>query len=149
MSKKQSFWPYGIVIAFVVFCSFMIAFAIYSTRDKTELVASDYYQQEIAYQQVINGKKRLTSLGSKPILHVNDSGLQLELPAQLAAADSGQLRFYRPSDQSADIRFTWQTLAENDWKIDRALLISGPYQWVLQAYKGGDLYFHEQRIHIE
>lgn len=149
MSKKQSFWPYGIVIAFVIFCSFMIAFAIYSTSDKTELVASDYYQQEIAYQQVIDGKKRMASLASQPTLTQDTQGLQLSLPELLAEADSGQLRFYRPSDQTADIRFSLEELAENRWLIDRNLLIAGPYQWVFQAYIADELYFHEQRIHIE
>jgi nitrogen fixation protein FixH len=149
MKKTINFWPYGIVLAFLIFCGFMIGFAVYSTQSKTELVASDYYDQEIQYQQVIDGKNRMAQMNSSLEVVISAETIQVNLPAELHNADSGHVRFYRPSNEIFDYRVEWDAFEQGQLRIPADKFVSGPYQLVLQAYIDGELYFHEERITIE
>ncbi len=149
MKKSSNFWPYGIVAAFLIFCSFMIGFAVYSSQHKTELVADDYYDQEIQYQQVIDGKKRLSTLSRPVKVTASAEQILIEIPDELMQADSGHIRFYRPSNENWDFRAEWVVFQAGSYSLPASDFVSGPYQLVMQAYKDGDLYFHEQRITIE
>jgi len=149
MKKPFNFWPYGIVLAFLIFCGFMIGFAVYSTNSKTELVAEDYYDQEIQYQQVIDGKNRMKSLANAPELTVDAQQVTVALPEALHTADSGHVRFYRPSNENFDYRVDLTDFEAGQLALTADKFVSGPYQVVLQFYIAGALYFHEERITIE
>jgi nitrogen fixation protein FixH len=149
MKKPLNFWPYGIILSFLIFCSFMIGFAVYSTQSKTELVAADYYAQEIQYQQVIDGKNRMAALASTLVLSADAQTIQITLPEELLAADSGYVRFYRPSNEAFDYRVDWAAFEQGKLRIAANKFVTGPYQVVLQAYIGDALYFHEERMTIE
>lgn len=149
MKKPINLWPYGIVLTFLIFCSFMIGFAVYSTKSKTELVAEDYYDQEIQYQQVIDGKNRMAGLSSSLELVRHAEQLVVKLPTELHQADSGHIRFYRPSNENFDYRADWAAFENGQLTIPADQFVAGPYQLVLQLYLAGDLYFHEERITIE
>lgn len=149
MKKPINLWPYGIVLAFLIFCGFMIGFAVYSTQSKTELVAADYYDQEIQYQQVIDGKNRMADFTSALELMIDAENIQIKLPVELHDADSGHIRFYRPSNENFDYRVEWDAFEQGQLNIAADKFVTGPYQLVLQAYIDGELYFHEERITIE
>lgn len=149
MKKPMNLWPYGIVLTFLIFCGFMIGFAVYSTKSKTELVAEDYYDQEIQYQQVIDGKSRMATLSTAPVLQVDAEKIQVILPEGLHSADSGHVRFYRPSNEAFDYRAEWQEFQAGQLTLTADKFVPGPYQVVMQFYLAGALYFHEERITIE
>lgn len=149
MKKTFNFWPYGIVLAFLIFCSFMIGFAVYSTKSKTELVAEDYYDQEIQYQQVIDGKNRMESLATTPALTIDAQQISVSLPEALHSADSGHVRFYRPSNENFDYRVELADFNAGQLALTADKFVTGPYQVVMQFYLAGALYFHEERITIE
>ncbi len=149
MKKPINFWPYGIVLAFLIFCGFMIGFAVYSTQSKTELVAEDYYDQEIQYQQVIDGKNRMSTLAVTPVLRADAQKVEVVLPEALHAADSGHVRFYRPSNENFDYRAEWAEFETGQLSLAADKFVPGPYQVVLQFYLNGELYFHEERLTID
>ena len=54
-------WGFGIIVAFVSFIGFILFFVITMSSDKKysyDLVATDYYNQELKFQNKIDGLKR-------------------------------------------------------------------------------------------
>ena len=52
--KLQISWGTGIVIAFAIFMAVTVSTAVYMMNQDVNLVADDYYDQEIKYQQQID-----------------------------------------------------------------------------------------------
>lgn len=149
MNKPTTYWPYGIIAAFLVFCSFMIGFAVYSTNNKTELLADDYYDQGIRYQEVIDGMARMKQMSGGELLTLANDSITVALPSALASADSGSLRFYKPDSEALDFSKELQALHEGKWQLAKAEFSPGPWQMVVEVYREGELYYHEQRLVIE
>lgn len=98
-------WPLGIIVAFIIFCSFMIAFAVYSKSQPVELVSKDYYQKELMYQDDINEINNAIEESLIPELSKEGSKLIVSIPTEQTITE-GVLHLYRPDDPSADQHFT-------------------------------------------
>lgn len=142
-------WPGGIIVAMILFCSFMIGFAIYSTQNKNELVDTDYYAKELKYQEVINQKENLLSLGEEVRIEQSGGVLTFILPETLQLADSGSVDFYRPNDQKRDFELSWQSFKDNNFTVDNERLGTGRWVITLKAYHEGLGYFSEHRMLVE
>jgi hypothetical protein len=149
MNKPTTYWPYGIIVAFLIFCSFMIGFAVYSTNNKTELLADDYYDQGIRYQEVIDGMARMKQLNQGELLSMVSDSITIALPNALISADSGSLRFYKPDSEALDFSKELVALEGGKWQLAKAEFSPGPWQVVVEVYREGELYYHEQRMVIE
>jgi nitrogen fixation protein FixH len=146
--KMRISWPTGIIIAFTLFCSFMIGFTVYSVRNQNELVDRDYYTQELKYQEVINHKNNLEALEEKVQLTQEPEGLWFELPELLQQADSGTVDFYRPNDQRRDFEISWDAFRAAGFRVSTDELGTGKWVITLKAYKGGTGYFSEHRVQL-
>ncbi len=142
-------WPGGIIVAMILFCSFMIGFTIYSTQNKNELVDTDYYAKELRYQEVITQKENLHSLEEDVVLTQEKGELSFSLPELLQQADSGSVDFYRPNDQKRDFEISWAEFTEAGYRIGHEHLGTGRWVVTLKAYHKGTGYFSEHRINVE
>ena len=52
-------WGYRVLIILGIFLVGMISMVIVATKQTNEMIDSDYYEKELAYQQVIDARKRL------------------------------------------------------------------------------------------
>lgn len=141
-------WPNGIIIAFTLFCSFMVGFTIYSVRNQHELVDRDYYTQELQYQEVINQKSNLAALDQAVELQRGEERLRFVLPELLQQADSGTVDFYRPNDQRRDFEISWEQFRAANFQIPTDELGTGKWVITLKAYKSGKGYFSEHRVQL-
>lgn len=100
MDKDQR-WPVTIGIIYGIFVLLLIGFVIFSTFNSVDLVTSDYYRQEIAYQSQIDRLQR-----SRPLAWHYDREkalLLLQFPDTLRHQNiAGKVHFYRPSDARQD-----------------------------------------------
>lgn len=100
-------WPLGIIIAFIIFCSFMIGFAVFSKSQPVELVSKDYYQQELAYQDDIDAINRTVEEGLIPRLETNGTQLIIRIPG-VVQPQEGTIQLYRPDDPKADVHIKFK-----------------------------------------
>lgn len=142
-------WPGGIIVAMILFCSFMIGFTIYSTQNRNELVDTDYYAKELRYQEVITQKENLRALEEAVVLTQEAGALRFGLPELLQRADSGSVDFYRPNDQKRDFEVSWTDFAAAGYRIGNERLGTGRWVVTLKAYHNGLGYFSEHRINVE
>lgn len=99
-------WGFGIVLAFVGFISFIMYFVIsMSSNNKYshDLVASDYYNQELNYQKKIDATKNAKKLKEDIKIERVKEGVKIIFPKQFnTELIKGKVFLYRPSNKQLD-----------------------------------------------
>jgi hypothetical protein len=140
-------WPLGIVAAFVIFIGGTLALIVVAVANRTDLVAADYYEQEIRYQGRIDELERTRAWEPEisVALDARTREIQVTLPAVHAARGAtGRLELYRPSQAGQD---RWVPLAL-DTRGRQAITAEGlqPGLWKVRLrWKAGDEAFYAER----
>ena len=133
--KKYRSWPAGISIIYILFVGILLALVIFSSYHSVDLVAKDYYEQEIKYQQQIDRINRADSL-SAPVSWHHDKEQRLvtiQFPKELIADDvEGNILFFRPSDAKQDKLMALRLSSKNIQTISTQHLIPG--LWKLKIF---------------
>jgi nitrogen fixation protein FixH len=99
-------WGFGVIVAFVGFISFIMYFVIsMSSNNKYshDLVASDYYKQELNYQKKIDATKNAKNLKENIKIERVKKGLKIVFPKEFNAKNiKGKVFLYRPSNKQLD-----------------------------------------------
>lgn len=133
-------WPLGIIVAFIIFCSFMIAFAVYSKSQPVELVSKDYYQKELLYQEDIDEINRTIEEGLLPKLELLGDRMQVSIP-EIGQIESGKIQLYRPDDPGADRHFQMKQAVT---AIPVGELKAGRWEVRIRFQYQGKWYQHQQ-----
>jgi hypothetical protein len=148
--KLKISWGTGIVIVFVIFMSVTISTAVYLMNQDVNLVADDYYDQEIKYQKQIDRIKRTNKLDEKNIIMFNGSAINVTIPESLISRDlTGEIYFYRPSDEKSDIKIPLYTDSLGVQVIPVSSLEKGLWAVKVNWLVGEIEYFVEKRIFIQ
>ncbi len=99
-------WGTSIVIAFILFISFILYFIIKaSTQDKYDfdLVSDSYYKDELNYQTDIDKLNNAKVLDLDIRVKKNKKGIEINFPATYITENiDGKVSLYRPSNQNLD-----------------------------------------------
>lgn len=134
-------WGHGISIFVVAFMTMILYFLISSFSHTTDLVATDYYQQEVNYQEQINKEKNARHL--KIDMIIKSEGLHIQFPE---AIDEGVIQFFRPSDQQLDFDKPLKLTSEHLQLVDLQDITSGLWRIKLEWKQAGKAHFYEQSI---
>jgi len=100
-------WGYKLLATFIVFGTGMSFLVYRSMKTNYELVDKDYYNRELAYQQVIDNSNRAKQLKEDVVVTLNGDAVELKFPATFAGKQvKGNIHFYCAFDESNDRRFT-------------------------------------------
>ena len=104
--KVKLNWGVGVVLAFVGFISFIMYFVIsMSSNNKYshDLVAKDYYKQELNYQKKINATKNGKKLKENIKVERVKEGMKIIFPKEFdTKLIKGKVFLYRPSNKQLD-----------------------------------------------
>ena len=143
-------WGTGIVIAFVIFMGGTISTAVFLMNKDVNLVADDYYDQEINYQQHIDRMARTSQLEEKQIISFDGSNVKINIPKVLVSKGlSGEIYFYRPSDSNSDIKIPLVPDSSGVHVIPVERLEKGYWKIKVSWLSNGKDYFSEDRILIQ
>ena len=121
-------WGTGIVIAFVLFMSFILYFVIKVQSDDkydNELVTQEYYKKEKLVQGNIESIQNANSLNVKVAITKTEEGLVVSFPDSLdPKLIKGKVSLYRPSNQKLDFE-TLISLSGSDLLIPKNNLVGG------------------------
>jgi len=102
-------WGTGIVIAFVLFMSFILYFVIKASTNKDyqhEMVSEDYYKDELVYQKDIEQLKNTQEIKGGIQLTKTAEGIEVIFPENYKDKElKGLISLYRPSNQSLDVDY--------------------------------------------
>lgn len=155
MNAKKGFsinpWPVAIIGWFVIFTTFTVVIVTYLSRQKTELVQTDYYDDEIRYQEQLDRLNRTQKL-KEPVSVIYDAGkstiaVTLPVARQNPGAPNnitGRIRLYRPANESLDKEIQLAPDSAGSQIIDTRNLAAG--LWKVRVYwtmNGEDYYFNQ------
>jgi len=142
-------WGTGIVIAFVVFISFilfLIALMMSDTKLDHELVTEEYYEKGTYYQKEIDAEKNSKLLSENIKISKNTEGLLITFPKGLEYSKiKGKIFFYRPSNKNLDFNFPI-VLSSNNLLIPNNNLLEGRWDINIDWNYEGVNYLYKDKI---
>ncbi|RYF89673.1 MAG: hypothetical protein EOO03_05445 [Chitinophagaceae bacterium] len=142
-------WGYKIVLVFVVFVSGILFMVYRSFNHNIDLVTTNYYEEELQYQDVIDAMERANGLSSKLKCVVNNDTLRVALPAEMKQQPvKATIWLYFIADKKRDIR---QEMTTNDGSLQLPLtsLNKGMHDVKIDWQAGGKHYYFEQKLFIQ
>ena len=96
-------WGYKLLVVFAAFGAMMSYMVYRCVKTPVNLVSTEYYRDELAYQDVIDGRKKADALSGKIELRQEGSFISFRFPAEIRGLKSdGTIRFYCPADAAKD-----------------------------------------------
>ncbi len=142
-------WGNKLLLTFIVFGAGMTYLVYRSLSTNYELVEKDYYNQELRYQQVIDGTNRANQLSSSVKIEQTDSGISLELPHEMKNKEiSGEILFYCAYDQRKDKKFPLETGSNGVQVFEPTSISPGNYIVKINWSNEGKNYFSEKKLTV-
>lgn len=144
-------WPYGIGGFLLCFLLCVISVAILASRQRTDLVRADYYEEELRFQKQIDRVNRTRPIKSEISVRVIKASrkIALELPAEFTDHDTtGTIQFYRPSDARLDRQVPLAVDGNGRQSLDATELQPGLWRLRVSWKTGGSEYFHDSSLVI-
>ncbi len=140
-------WGVKITIAFVVFTLIMISMVMISIRQDVNLVAEDYYKQEIAYELQIERIKNTKKLASPPEIFFNKgiNSIVVSFSSVLSKRiRSGEVLLYRPSDHKKDVKA--QLILDDSNKLVISMIGREKGLWKIKlTWKDGEKEYYDEK----
>lgn len=143
-------WGYKLMLVFIAFGCF-IGFMVYRCiRNPISLVSTEYYKDELNYQQVIDGTKSSYKLSTQVRVWHDQDHIQLQLPAEMKElAPAGSVWFYCASDGKKDRKFPLATDKEGVQLFALDTFSKGKYLVKVEWKAGKVNYYTEKELNIQ
>lgn len=139
-------WGHKLIFVFTLFGGMMSYLVYRSVKTNFDLVSKEYYKDELAYQQVIDGTRQSSTLkGSLDVIVRGDSAI-VQLPADMKHEQvNGTVLFYFASDAKKD---RWFELHESEMAVPLKHLAVGSYQVKVRWTSNSKQYYAEKLFFI-
>ena len=142
-------WGNKLLIVFALFAG-MMSYMVYRCFNvPVDLVSNEYYKDEIAYQQVIDGTKNANALSTKISIQESQSSISIQLPQEMRSKlIKGKILFYCPSNLENDKKIELSTDLNGKQDIDLKKITKGNYTVKIDWTDNNKLYHTEQSVTI-
>jgi nitrogen fixation protein FixH len=138
-------WGIRISMLYIGFALFIIFMVWRSFGENIDLVANDYYNRELEYNEQMEKTQRASKLTDKLNWKIVNSRLVLEFPG---VADGGTILFQRPSDAQFDRTYNLSTSSDSILSIPLEEFTKGMYRLKADWSMSGVTYYNEQVVVI-
>ncbi len=142
-------WSTKLILVFVCFGLFM-SYMIYRCMNvPVNLVSKAYYQDEIAYQDVIDAKKNTLALDQEVTVNASNGQMLIQFPEeQRGLSLSGSALLYNPQQLKNDRTFVIPATQTGQQKISLSTIHPGLYIAKIQWSVEGKSFYAEKEILI-
>lgn len=143
-------WGHKLTLAFCAFVVFMFVMVYKSMKTDFQLVTKEYYKEELAYQQIIDGTNRANNLATAVEVKQANNELVIQLPMEMKGkAISGNIWLYCSSDDKKDRRLELKVNENGQQVISSKNILPANYLMKIN-WKADDLnYYNEQLIEVK
>lgn len=127
---KKFTWGHGVALALGLFIIFILSMIFYftSTWKNSELITDDYYEAELAYQDVIDAKSLANGLPEKTQYSQDKMGIRITFPQEYNNINTQfSIDLHRAEDQKLDVIKEMELDGRNSLFIPAAVLAKGNY----------------------
>lgn len=148
MSAVKINWGYKITGLYLGFMAIIITLVVSSFHQSFDMVSDDYYQKELAYQDVLDAGKNQATLSEPAHIYANETALIIDFPPELKGKSlSGKVQLYSPVDASWDKVVAINTSA-NSMTVPRSELKNTKYTVKISWASEGKSYYQESDINL-
>lgn len=133
------------LICFVIFMGYLTYRAFNVDFD---LVADDYYAQELAYEERLDEMRNVAALEEQPIVSIANGIVAINLPKSQALGSHGEVYFYDPTSRKGDRTFALELDTEGRMELPVSVLDAHRYQLKLSWKNGDKTFFHETTLEL-
>lgn len=144
-------WPIAITIFFSIAITSCVGFVMFCSRHPADLVAADYYEQEVRYQGQIDRVQRAQQRAQLASVAYNPTSKQItiSLPADAPLTNvAGTVTLYRPAAMNQDRTFRFEPGANGVQTLDASGLLTGLWKVRVSWTMGQEDYFLDQKLVI-
>ncbi len=148
MSIVKVSWGTKIAILYTSFVALIVVLVAGSMRQDFDLVAPDYYGQEIKYQQVIDAGKNQAALSAPVSVHAGAEQVTIDFPPEFAGKTvTGKVQFY------SAVKAAWDKVVDiavenNSMTVARSELQRTGYTMKLTWNCEGKEYYQETNLNL-
>lgn len=149
--KKKFSWGKGIIALYSFFMLGVALMVYISVTRHIDLVAPNYYEKEIKYQQQIDKINNTVKLENKIVTTMIAGNFVIVFPDDSVDERplTGEITFYRPSDAKKDFKLRLAPGVDLKQVINTDKLEKGLWKVSIDWSKGGVDYFSEEKIVIQ
>jgi hypothetical protein len=137
-------WGTGLAITLGVFILGMGTITYKAINQRHDLVTTDYYAKEIAYQQTIEQKKNAAALEGECQLKIEENNLVLHFPKSLIGLSStAEIEMYSPTHAEKDFNLSFEDWEVASITIPNEKLSSGKWTAKVKLNTDSDGYYFE------
>ncbi len=137
-------WGTRIFFLYTGFVVMIVFFVFRAMSQKIDLVAPDYYAQELKYQDKLDRMNRANALAQPLSWKIENGSVKMVFPAEFnGKAMKGDIVFFRPSDKTKDVSVAVAPSANGEQLISSEKLSSGLYRVQVGWEADGVTYFKE------
>jgi nitrogen fixation protein FixH len=141
-------WGYRIALTYILFVIFMLTMVISSFRYEVNLVAKDYYKQEIAYESEIKKMRNTNALKTKFTVKYNAENKVLDLQMPVKQGE-GEIHLFRPADDKLDLKMPLAMDSEGRQAVPISNLKAGLWRIKINWLSGNKNYYVSEKFFIE
>jgi hypothetical protein len=147
--KLKLNWGWALTIVFIAFATHIGLLVYKCTQQQFDLVSSDYYNEELKYQDKIDGAQNAKQLTPVQIVQTSNE-VSLQLPKELNGYSvTGQVWLYCPANAALDFKAPLQIDENGVMLIDKKKLADANYTAKTTWEVGDTKYYNEQPLTIE
>lgn len=141
-------WGYKILIMYLGFVAFIVTMVFMCLQYDVNLVAKDYYKQEIEYQQQIDKLKNTQSLSERLGVQFFPESKEavFTFPASKHEDIKGEIHFFRPSDAGMDVKVPVKITKDGQQTVDVKDLKKGLWKVKVSWQSADKDYYEEQTL---
>ena len=141
-------WGTKIAILYTGFVVLIVSLVAASAMSKTDLVADDYYQQEVDFQKRLDAAQAGNALSTPLSIDTADGNVSILFPQEFhGKALSGTVHFYAAASSGADKIFPLKT-SEGRYIVVRSSLAKMPYEVQVSWSASGKDYYQSIPLNL-
>lgn len=142
-------WGYRIALLYIGFVAFILTLVFFSYSISVDLVAKDYYRQELAYQKQIDKMENVLKLGKRPTLKVEATNalIRLQMPTEHENVE-GEVLFFRPDSPKLDFKVPLLPAKDGSQVLPIGNLKKGLWRLKLTWKHAGKEFYFEEKVKI-
>lgn len=144
-------WPASIITFFTLAILGCVGFVVFCSLHPSELVAEDYYEQEIRYQSQLDQMERVRASGSLASIQYNPDLklITISIPeSQGQPQPAGKVELYRPSSANLDQSVKLDVDGQGSQQIDAGSLQPGLWKVKVTWSAGGKDFYLDRKVRI-
>lgn len=144
-------WPYSIIGFFALAIVAVVVWVSFCVGHGSDLVAADYYEQEVEYQDQLDRMERGQTLGERASItyDVALGFIRIQVPPeQVALKAAGAIHLYRPSEADLDRTLPLEVNAAGEQRLDVQSLKPGLWEVRVRWAVEGQEFFLNEKLNI-